>query len=109
MRIYRPDGWVILKFTPENEESFYRIFGTWRGGFVNGDTWRLSSGSIEPPTLSECGLFWVWAQDSGSTYELAINEEDGCTLFTKSALANIVEKSSEFGALVERIKLDSIL
>ena len=66
MRTYNPDGWVILKFIPEEEECFYKIFGTWRGSFLYGDSWRLSSGSTEFPTLSECGLFWIWAQYSGS-------------------------------------------
>ena len=103
MSIYKPDGWVILKFTPANEKYYYKVFGSWRCG-----SWRLSSGSEERPILSDCGLLWVWKQDSGSSYELPINEEDGYTFYTGSVLANIIGESSASKILIERIKLDSI-
>jgi len=109
MSTYNPAGWVILKFIPEEEKCFYKIFGTWRGSFLNGDSWRLSSGSTEFPTLSECGLFWIWPQYSGSTYELPINEEDGYTFYTGGVLENIIAKSSESGILIERVQLDSLI
>jgi hypothetical protein len=51
MSIYKPDGWVILRFTPANEKYYYKIFASWRGGYLNGGSWRLSSGSEELPVL----------------------------------------------------------
>ncbi|MFT5756903.1 MAG: hypothetical protein ACI9LM_001628 [Alteromonadaceae bacterium] len=69
----------------------------------------MSSGSTEFPTLSECGLFWIWPQYSGSTYELPINEEDGYTFYTGGVLENIIAKPSESDILIERVQLDSLI
>ncbi|MCQ1061315.1 hypothetical protein LRP52_48020 [Photobacterium sp. ZSDE20] len=46
MRIYTPSGWAILHFINDDQE-FYKILGTWWGGFDHRDYWRLSSGSNE--------------------------------------------------------------
>ncbi|MBA6416939.1 hypothetical protein H4J50_13020 [Colwellia sp. 6M3] len=109
MSIYKPDGLVILKFTPANEKHYYKIFGSWRGGYLNGGAWRLSSGSEEPPVLSKCGLFWIWEQYSGSCYELTVNEEDGHTYYTGNVLSRMIDKSSPSEVLIEKVKLDTLL
>ncbi|SES81304.1 hypothetical protein [Thalassotalea agarivorans] len=106
--IVKPQGWVILKFsTPA--DTFYKIFSSWRGGYLDGDSWRLSSGSDKPPTLSECRNYWVWEQVSGSCYHLSINGEDGCSHFTAQVLGNILIQSGENDVSIERVKLTSIL
>lgn len=47
----KPDGWVILKIkTNETETGYgYKLFSSWRGGYLGNDSWRLNSGitSIE--------------------------------------------------------------
>lgn len=106
--IHKPHGWVILKITT-SEEVYYKIFGSWRGGYLNGEAWRFSSGSDKPPTISECGNYWVWPQESGSCYHLPVNEEDGYTFYTGQILSNIIIDSEESDALIERVELSSIL
>lgn len=106
--IVKPQGWVILKFSAPTD-TFYKIFSSWRGGYLDGDSWRLSSGSSHPPTLSECGKCWVWSQESGSCYHLPVNGEDGYTFYTAQILANIILQSDKNNMLIERIKLSSIL
>lgn len=106
--IVKPQGWVILKFsTPA--DTFYKIFSSWRGGYLDGDSWRLSSGSSYPPTLSECRNYWVWEQESGSCYHLPINGEDGYTFYTAQILGNIIIQSENNDVSIERVKLSSIL
>lgn len=85
------------------------MFGSWRGGYLDGDAWRLSSGSNEPPVLSDCGRYWIWSQESGSCYHLPIHGEDGYTFYTAQILGNIIIQSDESNMQVERIKLSSIL
>lgn len=106
--IHRPHGWVILKFTDEGD-VFFKIFASWRGGYLDGDSWRLSSGSNELPVLSDCGKYWIWRQESGSCYHLPVNGEDGYTFYTAQILGNIIIQSGENGVLIERVKLSSIL
>lgn len=79
------------------------------GGYLDGDSWRLSSGSDKPPTLSECGNYWVWEQESGSCYHLSINGEDGYSHFTAQVLGNILIQSGENDVSIERVKLSAIL
>lgn len=42
-RAYFPEGWEIVLFGKKD----YRVFGTWRGGYLDGDSWRLNSGIVE--------------------------------------------------------------
>ncbi|TMP72744.1 hypothetical protein CWB76_01990 [Pseudoalteromonas sp. S1609] len=106
--VVKPQGWVILKFsTPA--DIYYKVFSSWRGGYLDGDSWRLSSGSNRPPTISECGKYWVWPQKSGSCYHLPVNGEDGYSHFTAQALGNIILKSGKNDVFIERVKLSSIL
>ena len=38
-----PDKWVIIKIGSDSESSF-KVFGSWAGGYLDGDRWRLNSG-----------------------------------------------------------------
>jgi len=105
---YDVEGWVILKCIVASEKVYYRVFASWRGDYLNGDSWRLSSGSEDLPQLSACEKFWLWPQVSGSCYELPINEEDGYTSYTGAILSSIIDRSGEDETLIERVKLASL-
>lgn len=105
--IVKPQGWVILKFSTPTD-TFYKIFSSWRGGYLDGDSWRLSSGSRLVPTLSECGKYWIWPQESGSCYHLKVKGEDGYSYYTAQILGNIIIQSGENDVFIERVKLSSI-
>lgn len=40
---YHPDFWVVLK-VPFVGPSLYKVLGAWSGGYIHGNSWRLSSG-----------------------------------------------------------------
>ena len=40
---YKPDTWVMLEIT-DGKDTFYKIFGGWSGGYLDGDSWRMNSG-----------------------------------------------------------------
>lgn len=44
MSKYNPDRWVVLEFTYSNGETLKKVFAGWYGGYLNGDSWKLSSG-----------------------------------------------------------------
>ncbi|WP_282145470.1 hypothetical protein [Alteromonas stellipolaris] len=106
--IVKPQGWVILKFSAPTD-TFYKIFSSWRGGYLDGDSWRLSSGSRQPPSLSVCGKYWVWKQESGSYYHLPFYGEDGYTPYSAQILGNIIIQSGENDVFIERVKLSSLI
>lgn len=41
-RLYNWDGFALLKITTP-EETYFKVFGSSSGGYLNGDVWRLCS------------------------------------------------------------------
>jgi hypothetical protein len=64
MNTYTPDLWVIVKLTFK-DNFHYRVLASWCGGYLNGDSWKLSSGN-ESAKLED-NMYNV-LQHSGSTY-----------------------------------------
>lgn len=63
---YMPDRWVVLKITSPDLTQ-YKILGGWSGGYLDGDSWRLSSRIV---SIQQPGDGWqVFHNDSGSVYE----------------------------------------
>lgn len=70
MSNYNPDKWIAIKITPENETPYLRIMGTWGGGYLSGDSWRLNSG-VENITQDENNFYFKGY--SGSVYTCGRN------------------------------------
>jgi hypothetical protein len=62
--MYRPDNWVILKITI-NGEVVYKILCGWSGGYLDGDSWRMSSGITG---VEEDKDYFMFSNHSGSIY-----------------------------------------
>lgn len=57
-----PDNWVILKL-PNN---VYKVFATWIGGYLYGDSWKLNSGIHK---VEQDENFYYFIGYSGSCYK----------------------------------------
>jgi len=57
-----PHRWVILKL-PNN---LYKVFGTWSGGYLDGDRWKLNSGIQK---VEQDNNFYYFFGYSGSCYK----------------------------------------
>lgn len=101
MRTYRPDGWSLLKITfkDSSKPECYKIFGDWRGGFADPETWRLSSGTYtslvdlleqKDPDASASGVI-SYPQNSGSVYELDISRHDMHGVHGIAALNSLID------------------
>lgn len=60
-REYIPDEWCLVRIN----DDLVKVFGSWRGGYVSGDNWRLNSG-IE--NVKEEDDFYLFEGHSGSVY-----------------------------------------
>jgi len=70
---YTPDCWKIVELTnTATGESHKRVLCSWYGGYLGGDSWKLSSGNLE---TEDHGDHWVVPQHSGSVYQLYKNRE----------------------------------
>jgi hypothetical protein len=92
MTNYTPDYWQVIRISSPEEGPIYKVFATWVGGYIHGESWKLNSGITEvrftePPYIEFVG----W---SGSVYNVV--NDDSCyrtTAYSGSVLASMIEKS----------------
>lgn len=65
MSIYNPDKYAILEMKYK-DQIVYKVFGSWAGGYLGGDSWRLNSG-IERAVINDDMISFVG--HSGSEYQ----------------------------------------
>lgn len=68
MSVHNPDRWVILKI---NDDT-HKVFAMWSGGYLDGDSWRASSGITN---ITDDGEYYVIKNNSGSIYKCHKNME----------------------------------
>lgn len=62
-RTYNPDKWTII-----GDGENFKVFGNWSGGYLDGDSWRLSSGLERIETDPENENYYLMHNYSGSIY-----------------------------------------
>ena len=79
-----PDKWVVIGITKKGQ-TVYKIFGSWAGGYLDGDSWKLNSG-IESLTEDEDNYYFKGY--SGSVYKCNKNHYGIATSYSQSVLEN---------------------
>lgn len=64
-RNYTPDRWALANFVFEDGQEEIKVVGTWYGGYLDGDSWRFSSGVTK---IEDAGEFYKIHNNSGSIY-----------------------------------------
>ena len=101
----KPDYWQLLKLTHDNK-TFYKVFATWVGGYLDGDYWRFNSGIIE---VKEEDDFYDFIGASGSVYRCGKGEHlYRNSSYTQGVLNNLIERSSEVGGIIELVPFNEI-
>lgn len=68
MTVYTPDSWVVIRMT-HKEQIIYKVLGGWSGGYINGSSWRLNSGTVRAEY--DIGRdVWNFYGSSGSVYSV---------------------------------------
>lgn len=92
MSDYSPDCWIIVEISGTSiPKTHRRILAGWYGDFLQGDSWKLSSG-IE--SVTERLEHWEVANTSGSIYMLHKNNE-GFSRLTQAIFESYKEDSSD--------------
>ena len=94
-----PNSWVIIEVSHEGKQ-FQKILSGWSGGYLDGDSWRLSSPikKLEIDIDSE----WITAiTESGSIYRL-LKESQGLRISNAGVWNQLKER---FGDSVEIVEL----
>jgi len=80
-----PERWVILKL----QNDYYKVFGTWAGGYLDGDRWKLNSGVSE---VEEDDDFYYFIGFSGSCYKCHKKKYGTVTSYGYEILNKIIKQ-----------------
>ena len=80
-----PDRWVIIE-----SDNVYKVFATWAGGYLYGDSWKANSG-ITKVTQDE--NYYYFYGYSGSIYKCNKKSYGFASSYGESVLAGFVERS----------------
>jgi len=69
---YQPERWLIIKIN--GDDPHYRVLGSWYGGYLDGDSWRMNSGIVRCEEEGELVHFYG---ASGSKYSCNKNSYGG--------------------------------
>lgn len=78
-----PERWIILRM-PEG----YKVFGSWAGGYLNGDRWKVNSGIVRVDSDDD---YYYFHGHSGSCYKCHKEAYGTIAFNNKATLANIIK------------------
>lgn len=93
VRVYTPNRWTILEIADKEGNVTYRVFGGWSGGYLDGDSWRLSS-PIELIEIDDDDIIH-FSNSSGSIYDCHKTSE-GFTGYMTQVLPGLQAQSKSF-------------
>ena len=85
-RIYTPNRWILIRLKNSSREVT-KVLGGWSGGYLDSDSWKLSSGIKSVEDFED---FYLVKNYSGSIYK-CYKKNEGVTILT----GNILEKIRE--------------
>ena len=100
---YYPDKWVVLKVTPKKGKVWYRVLGSWYGGYLGSDSWRMNSGITKAEVV---GPSFAFHGVSGSVY-YCNKSNYGMSGYTTSVLANHQDNYKHAGSTLEVMPEDT--
>jgi len=92
-----PERWSIVKITSEGK-TYYKVFGSWRGGYLSGDSWRMNSGIVKVEEDEESFYF---LGESGSKYKCGKDLYGTASSYTEGILYTIKDKAPKANAILE--------
>lgn len=104
-REYNPDRWVIVRIEHPDGDIVYKVLGGWSGGYLDGDSWRLSSG-LE--SIEEKGDYYLMHNYSGSTY-VCHKEANGFNMISGGTYSSIEEQAKKANCKVSNITVKEFL
>lgn len=99
MSEYTPDLWQIISITSPENETHYRVFACWYGGWAGSDSWKMNSGIT---SVQENEHYYLFSGTSGSVYNCA--KAENCyraSGYGSGVLANYMAKLEEAGGKIE--------
>jgi len=97
MSEYRPDKWLVVKITGPDDPPIHKVFGSWYGGYLGTDSWKLNSG-ITKVTLEKS--WYLFEGSSGSVYSCN-RDSYGASGYGYTVLNDMIERVKDKGISFE--------
>lgn len=81
-----PDKWIVVAIG-NDPNPLYKVFGSWYGGYLGADSWRMNSGIARVEEDETHINFYGY---SGSHYQ-CVKGTYGTNMFSQGVLNNIME------------------
>lgn len=104
-RIHTPDLWQVLVIESEEYGKSFKVLGSWYGGFVGSNSWKLSSGT---ESITFDGQYYTLPQASGSTYVL-YKDAVGMSGFTHSIYAGFLKDAEANGFSLKIASIEDVM
>jgi len=98
---YIPDRWLVLEITSPTGEKHRRVFGSWLGGYLDGDSWRMNSGVTK---VVEKKKHYNFHGESGSVYKCYKGGE-GTSAYTAFVVEGLIKDAGKQGVVVEVVNV----
>lgn len=103
MNEHIPHRWVITEIS-NRDETFCKVLAGWRGGYLDGDSYRVSS-RVEG--IKEKKGYLEVTTKSGATY-ICHKHSNGLTLLTSSIITKWEEASKGSRVTIKILGIDEI-
>lgn len=90
MTEYNPDKWVIIEIKTQ-KETLYKVLASWYGGYLNGDSWKVSS-QIQDVKNIKNG--YAFHNASGSVYKCH-KDGYGMNMYTASVYSGFEKQNTD--------------
>ena len=95
----QPDKWVVVEINNiVASGTLYKVFGSWGGGYVDGDRWKINSGIA---SVHHDDDYYYFTGYSGSCYKCHRRGYGVMTSYSQSVLDNLIDKASSVGANID--------
>lgn len=103
---YHPDSWVIVNVQVPGKPDLYRVLAGWKGGYLQGDSWRMNSGI---KSVRDADTHWVFEGYSGSSYSCHKKRETLSSI-TAGILAHFQKTLKESGeGSIAQVPVETLL
>jgi hypothetical protein len=83
-----PDRWTIIRID-NNGNIIHKVFASWSGGYLDGDSWKLNSGITKVDSDEDNYYFYGV---SGSCYKCSRTRYGIATAYSLGILNNIIDR-----------------
>jgi hypothetical protein len=97
---YTPDKWLLVQIN--GTDPHYRVLGSWSGGYLDGDSWRMNSGITR---VEEDEDYFYFHGYSGSVYQCH-KEMYGATVYGWGVARGLEEREYGTFLIVEEMPSD---